>query len=214
MKYAKYEVGAVLILMMLAIWLSEIYRPLAVVLGIVSIAVILWSWLKNDTGKTIGLCPEKIGPPKILIGFFLLLASTFVFLLTIGYFVDSENFTDKNNWKKWENLAFGKYFLWGVIQQVLMHGFFTNRLANIFKDNLKTAWVIGAMFAVIHFPNWILAIGTLFWGIASAYFFLSCSRNIYLLGFAHGILATTVKYFIASPIIGHGCMRVGPGFWN
>lgn len=214
MKYAKYEVGAVFILMMLAIWLYGISKPIAITLGILSITWIFWSWQRYDIGKTLGLCPEKIGPPSQIFLFCFCLALTVFFLLFIGYFVDSKNLADKSNWKKWENLAFGKYFLWGVIQQVLMHGFFTNRLGNVFKENWKTAWVIGAMFAVMHFPNWILAIGTLFWGIASAYFFLSCSRNIYLLGFAHGILATTVKYFIASPIIGHGCMRIGPGFWN
>lgn len=215
MKYTKYEVCAVFILMMLAIWLSEICRPIAVICGVASVVLILWSWDRNkDTGKTVGLCPEKIGPASQLFLFFFCLLLSLFFLLMLGFFIDSENLAEKRVWKKWEHLAFGKYFLWGIIQQILMHGFFTNRLAGVFKENWKIAWVIGILFAIIHFPNWILAIGTLFWGMASAYFFLSHSRNAYLLGFAHGILATTVKYFIAAPMTGHGCIRIGPGFWN
>src|SRR3989344_3240830 len=117
MKNPKYEVGAVLGLMMLAIWVSEICRPIAVAFGIAAILLIFYSWFKNkDTGKTLGLCPERIGPASQIFIFFFCLAITLFSLLLIGYFVDSENLADKTVWKKWENLAFGKYLLWGIIQ--------------------------------------------------------------------------------------------------
>lgn len=209
------EIAIVFVLLMMAVWFSEALLALTIVLGIVAVAIVVWSWWKKkDTGRTLGLCPEKIGPAGAFLAFIAFVIFAFIVIVAIGYFVSSDNILDKKVWKKWYDLAFGKYVLSGIFQQFLMHSFFTNRLSSVFKENWKTAWVVGILFAIIHFPNWLLAIATFFWGMASAYLFLAYSRNVWLLGIAHGILATAFKYFIAIPAIGHGSMRVGPGFWQ
>lgn len=104
------------------------------------------------------------------------------------------------------------YAGWAMIQQALCQGYLTNRLRLILRKGWLVAIASGGLFGIAHYPNPVLMVGTLIFGAFTAYYFLK-ARNIFLLGLAHIVLGTAVKYLVASQLFHHS-MRVGPGFWD
>jgi membrane protease YdiL (CAAX protease family) len=117
------------------------------------------------------------------------------------------------------HLAFGEvwlfarsywaYALWTFIQQLLLQGFFLNRLTRVLPAPKMAALAGGVLFAVAHLPNPILTIATLVWGFAACLAFLRY-RNLYSLAIAHAILGITIAITIPGPVIRN--MRVGLGY--
>ena len=207
------EVILVFSLILGAIWASEAYSSLSWLCALSAAAIMIWSFrFRGDSGYNLGFCPISVAKPALyLLGLTVIMA---VVIIVIGFWINPNVADQKDFWVKIHGKALGTYVLWGAVQQFLLNGYFTNRIGGLMKGFIRPAMVSGLLFAIVHLPNPVLMIGTFIWGTASAYFFLRYSRNIYLLGFAHSILGTLTKYFIALPLITHGAMRVGPGFWN
>ncbi|TSC89811.1 MAG: hypothetical protein G01um10143_301 [Parcubacteria group bacterium Gr01-1014_3] len=164
----------------------------------------------GDNGQTMGFCPDSLRIAKPLAIFLL---SAVIIIVAIGYLIDPRFYERKNFVDKLYQQALGPYLIWSVVQEGLLNGYFSNRIGQLVKSEWKSALIVGLFFAFLHLPNPVLTIGTFFWASTSCYLFLKYSRNAYLLGFAHSILGTAIKFMIAAPLIGSGCMRVGPGFW-
>lgn len=204
-KFAAMEILLIFTFIMAQIWII----PRHWILAVLTLTFLFASWrYHKDTLKTVGLLPEDFSQAKpIFIGL----------TISIAVMIFMALFINPNFWEQptfWEdvNNQFRRYIGWAALQQLLLHGYFTNRLQVIFKKPLPTSIVAGILFSIAHFPNPVLVIGTLVFGGASSYFFLK-SRNLYILALAHAILGTVVKYLIAEPLLDHP-LRIGPNFWN
>ncbi len=211
-KSLRNETVLVCVLITATIWASAIAIWLSVMLAVISIVLIVRSWIiRGDDGKTMGFCPDSLAIAKPLAIFTLVAV---VIIVIIGYLIN-QNFYKKENFAdKLYQQAFGPYLIWSVVQEGLLNGYFTNRIGKLAKSEMKSALSVGLFFAFLHLPNPVLTIGAFFWAGTSSYLFLKYSRNVYLLGLAHSILGTAIKFMIAAPLIGSGCMQVGPGFWK
>ncbi len=194
------------------IWASAVAAWLSVVLAFISMALIIRSWIaRGDNGRTMGFCPDSLAIAKPLAIF---VPIAIIAIVIIGYLINPNFYKIKNFADKLYQQALGPYLIWSVVQEGLLNGYFSNRIGQLVKNEWKSALIVGLFFAFLHLPNLVLTIGTFFWATTSCYLFLHYSRNAYLLGFAHSILGTAIKFLIAMPLIGSGCMRVGPGFWK
>jgi uncharacterized protein len=83
------------------------------------------------------------------------------------------------------------YPVWGVIQQFLVQALGVNNLMQLFpRHGLLLAMPVGVvLFAVVHFPNWRLMLGT---GILACFFIplYRRDRNLWPLGLYHGWMGT------------------------
>lgn len=205
------EIIVVFVLIMTAIWTPDDSLSVAKLFGICAAGLVVVSWrYRGDSGYNLGLCPLTAAKP----GFYLFgLTAVFATAIVLaGVFIEPTTFGKKDLLAKIHKQALGTYILWGMFQQLILNGYFANRLGALMKGCVRPALLAGLLFGVVHLPNPVLTIGTFLWGTVSAYFFLRYSRNIYFLGIAHSVLGTLTKYFIAIPLIGHGAMRIGPGF--
>ena len=177
-----------------------------VTLGLV---FVLGSWrYRKDNLKMVGLLPDDFNQARPI--FIWVMASLSV-LIGMAFIINPV-FWEQPNFGQKVSDQLKNYLAWAVFQQLILHGYFTNRLQIIFKKPWLTAMIAGLLFALVHLPNPVLAIGALIFGGAGAYFFLK-SRNLYILALAHAILGTAVKYLVANQLLDHA-MRVGPGFWK
>lgn len=139
-------------------------------------------------------------------------------ILIAGYFFKPEFWLARNFWDKKIIAGTKSYIWWGLIQQLLLQGYVTNKLYAIFAKNpdpnqvekraaFLTALASGVLFFCAHIPNPTLMIVTPIAGAATAYVFLNC-RNVYLLGIAHGILGNAIGYCLANSL------RIGPHYWQ
>jgi hypothetical protein len=101
---------------------------------------------------------------------------------------------------------YGLYVMWAAIQQIIMQWFFLSRALRLLPNASSAAALTAGLFAVAHLPNPILTLITLFFGLASCYFYLYY-RNLVPLALAHAILGISIGITIPGSI-DHN-MRVG-----
>lgn len=222
------EIGLMFVLVMAIIWIAPLVfgdRPLGRKvqwgLGVLGMVVIFASWrCGRDTLGTLGIMPESFSQTLPM----LIWSAVTIAILTAIAFLVNPNFGKRPDFWADVDEQSKCYIRWAFVQQLLMHGYFTNRMASVFavaalkpaERSMKTLWrpalTVGILFAVAHLPNPILTPTTLVFGTFGAYFFLK-SRNLYLLTLAHAILGTVVNQFLAHDLLENG-MRIGPGFWK
>ncbi len=127
----------------------------------------------------------------MILPFFLMaIISCFV----IGYFLGTLNIT-------WHIIPiFIIYPIWGIIQQFLVLGLVAGNLKDQKAIRLKNIHIISStaiLFALIHYPNTWLVIGTFVLALFYCYIFLKV-RNVYVLGLFHGWLGTIFYYTIVN----------------
>jgi len=204
-RFVTAEIFLIFTFIMAQIWII----PRSGILVAITLLFLIISWrYHKDTLKTVGLLPEDFSQAKPI---FIWVLVSVAIMVVIALFINP-NFWEQPTFWKDANRQFRRYIGWAVFQQLLLHGYFTNRLQIVFKKPLSASIAAGVLFSLAHLPNPVLAIGTLVFGGASSYFFLK-SRNLYILALAHAILGTAVKYLIAAPLLDHP-LRIGPDFWN
>ena len=77
-------------------------------------------------------------------------------------------------------LALCAYCPWGLVQQYLLNGYFTNRLTVMSARTVPVASAV--LFAGVHSPNWFLMVVTLAAGYCSSRIFLKY-RNLYRMSY-------------------------------
>ena len=103
-----------------------------------------------------------------------------------------------------------RYFVWCVVQQLLLQNMIYRRLRAGFGAVLGTWILTGALFAAAHLPNPVLVPATLLWGAISARLFERWPSVI-----AIALLQTLLSgllYWIAPLRLSHE-FRVGPGYY-
>lgn len=101
---------------------------------------------------------------------------------------------------------YGPYVMWAAIQQIILQWFFLPRSLRLLSKPSSAAALTSGLFAVAHLPNPVLTCITLFFGLASCYFYLHY-RNLVPLALAHAILGIAIGITIPGSI-DHN-MRVG-----
>lgn len=90
------------------------------------------------------------------------------------------------------------YPLWGTIQQFLLIGLVGGNLQDLEKKKINAhliVFVAALVFAVVHYPFYWLMGGTFILALLYGYIYLR-SRNLYVLGLFHGILAALFYYTV------------------
>lgn len=172
--------------------------------GLVVAGWILISWnIHHDNWDSLGLIKETRP------------FWTFVCLSLIGLYVIIVHINPVMLDMRYVWIVFRKnlgYLVWAVAQQFVLQSYLVNRLDKCCEKKWLTALIAGVLFSIIHFPNPILAIGSLFLGISTAYFFLNI-RNLYVIILAHILLGSVVIHFIAYKFYSNGG-EIGPYFLN
>lgn len=101
------------------------------------------------------------------------------------------------------------YFFWGLFQQYLLNAYFVNRFLEYSSDAASSRVPIlsALFFAGVHAPNWFLMIATGLGGYFCAKAYVRY-RNLFFLGFAHGLIGFLL-YLVAPDSISHH-LYVGP----
>jgi uncharacterized protein len=92
------------------------------------------------------------------------------------------------------------YPLWGTIQQFLMIGLVAGNLRELKGGGLNQLVIVLAtavLFAVVHFPDVWLTLGTFVLALFYGYIYLR-QRNVYVLGILHGWLGALFYYTVVN----------------
>jgi len=139
------------------------------------LGLVLASWvLRKDSFETLGLAHFNF---KGFARLWLLLAAGVLIVLIIGAYGNPGFFRNKS-FPLGVTLRFITYLVPALLQQILLNGYFVNRIHFLTKTRTSTTVITGILFSIVHLPNPVLLILTLFGGMISAYFFAR-GRNVY-----------------------------------
>jgi len=198
------EISATFFLILAQIWfVGRLLSPYT----ILPLGLMIVSWvLHKDTLQSLGLSKfefKGFGPLWIIV------AVGTVIVLIIGFLVNRSEIRESNLFVGLP-LRFASYLVPALFQQIVLNGFFVNRIQSITDKQNLVICIAGILFCIIHAPNPVLLILTLIGGTISAYFFLRM-RNVYPLAVAHAFLAT-VAYCVLPQLWHHG-FRVGMEYY-
>jgi len=190
---------------MLDIWWLRFHFPWAWTL--ILALVIASQMARGETLKSLGFRWDNLQEGlKIVLPFLLLVCA--VALVAGGLFRTIRNVRSDN-----AILSFGYYCFWGLFQEYVLNGYFTNRVGAFSRRPTahRTALWAAALFSAAHLPNWFLMLITLAGGYLSARFYLAY-RNLFVLGLAHGAIGS-ILYLVVPESISHH-LYVGPKWFQ
>jgi hypothetical protein len=162
---------------------------------------IIFSLIRHkETLESLGLRLEQSWPALYAWRFALLPCAAAVL---VGCFVSG---------RPWYLLFRGSmYFIWCVLQQVLLNNLIYRRLRDDVGPTWGTCAVAGALFAVAHVPNPVLVPATLAWGTVATRLF-ERRRSVIALGLLQTLLSALLLWM--TPLDVNQQFRVGPGYWH
>jgi hypothetical protein len=191
--FAIVELTATLALILLQIWILQKRSSWGAYLAAV---IILAGWIaRKENCKTLGLLGKRYA---------LLIAFLFLGKLIFGHLpffqVHAAIFGSLP-------IRVSMYFLWAIVQQVVLNGFFVSRLQCITDERyLPPIWG-GVIFSAVHTPNRVLMVAAIIGGTAASIVFLRMKRkNLYLIALVHAAVGMIILYYFHN-------MRVGPSFY-
>ena len=109
-----------------------------------------------------------------------------VVMAVIGWFLGSLRFAmpEKQSrllWLPFVGVA------WGLVQQYVLQAFFNRRAQMVWGRGAASVLVVALIFAVIHLPNWWLALATFAGGVIWAAVYQR-APNLLALGLSHGVM--------------------------
>ena len=193
------EVAVLLGLLMVYVWFLQDRVP-ALPAGLLAIIVASWIWRK-DSPRSLGLQPDDFSRVPSLGGMVVLALGVIILAAAL------EHQTFDLDWGRPGAAArrVMQYFGWALLQQLILHGYFTNRLQQALRGKGAASVAAGVVFGIVHLPNPTLTVATLLGGAIGARWFLA-SRNVYPLALAHAILAVATRQLFDVS------MKVGPGY--
>lgn len=200
--FAAIEVSTILSLILLQIWIFQGRNNWGAYLAAI---IILGGWIvRKESLKTLGLVGKwgVIAIAVVFVGKTIVRHSAFFQSHFPFHTTQSETIA----------LKVSVYFFWATVQQLILNGFFVNRLRCVTAGHdLPTLTWAGIIFGAVHSPNKFLMVVAGIGGIGAGYVFLQKKRNIYLIAIAHDLIGMSILYFL--PPAWHHNMRVGPGFY-
>lgn len=193
-----FELGGIYALILIVIWTPH---PWQAVLWVIAALTIFYIARLSFEGFTpMGLCTANLVRSLWAVAFAMVLAVAAVILavrLHTLHVPETPLLFVRH---------YGLYVMWAAIQQIILQWFFLSRSLRLLSDASSAAALTAGLFAVAHLPNPILTLITLFFGLASCYFYLYY-RNLVPLALAHAILGISIGITIPGSI-DHN-MRVG-----
>ena len=165
--------------------------------------VILSHQLHNERARDLGWRTDNFLQAMRLL--FLPMLITTIVLLGIGWYFGSLRFAaPENRWAFLWMPALG--IAWGLLQQSLLQGFIHRRAQMVWGRTPLSVFVVAAVFALIHLPNFWLALATFIGGViwSSVY---QRAPNLLALGLSHGVMTWVVISTV--PQIALRGLRVG-----
>lgn len=165
------------------------------------------SWkLAGDTLKTVGLQPDSL-----LVGLNVAVCIVLANVGVITWIHKSYCPTAGSNWgARGICISAVVYLLWALLQQLLVCGYFANRILRTTNSAYLMCLGTAFAFSLAHFPNGVLMALTLVNGVCCALFFKRY-RNLYLISTMHVVIA--VYAFMLFPYEWHHGFRIGMGYW-
>ncbi len=204
------EVSSVFFLIIYQIWFAGRKSFLA---ATVALFIVVGSWIsRKESFENLGLRPPSMKRLWLVLSLLLLIFSSFAVIFA-AY---SQKTTEGTMPATIKILGHAlRYFGWAFFQQLLLNGYFARRFANVFHGNLSAAIATGVVFSLVHAPNPLLMIVTLFTGMASAYVFLKnykfaglYFKNPYLLAILHVAIGVCIAHLLPDTLTLH--MKIGP----
>jgi membrane protease YdiL (CAAX protease family) len=193
-----FELGGIYALILIVIWTPHPWQ--AVLWVIAALTIFYFARLSFEGFRPMGLCTANLVRSLWAVAFAMVLSVAAVLLAVRMHTLHVPE----------TPLLFvrhyGPYVMWAAIQQIILQWFFLARSLRLLSDASSAAALTAGLFAVAHLPNPILTIITLFFGLASCYFYLYY-RNLVPLALAHAILGISIGITIPGSI-DHN-MRVG-----
>jgi len=198
------EVTLVFVLILTQLWFVGEVLSFFVLLPL---GVILVSWVvRKESFETLGLSQFAF---KGFGRLWLFLAAGVVIVLIVGVY-GNPGFFRSGSFPIGVVLRFISYLIPALVQQILLNGYFVNRMHSVTNHRTRTTLLVGILFGIVHLPNPVLVVLTLYGGMISAYFFVR-SRNVYPLAVAHAALAAVA--YCTLPQEWHHGFRVGMQFY-
>jgi membrane protease YdiL (CAAX protease family) len=193
-----FELGGIYALILIVIWTPHPWQ--AVLWVIAALTIFYFARLSFEGFRPMGLCTANLVRSLWAVAFAMVLSVAAVLLAVRMHTLHLPE----------TPLLFvrhyGPYVMWAAIQQIILQWFFLARSLRLLSDASSAAALTAGLFAVAHLPNPILTLITLFFGLASCYFYLYY-RNLVPLALAHAILGISIGITIPGSI-DHN-MRVG-----
>ena len=202
-----FEGSLTYVLLLLFIWLWQEHYP-GLVFAPILVALISWK-IRRRGAAHLGLIPIRCTN-----GIWFMLG--ILFLMYWGVIALTGHYWNPIFWKQ-NNLGNQffqstlEYIPKAIFQQICMNGYFTNRIHVLTGEKKRTLFYIGILFSLVHLPNPALMVATFFGGVLSAHFFFK-TKNNYVIGAIHALLAVSLMYFL--PESWHHGLRVGPGYYT
>lgn len=95
---------------------------------------------------------------------------------------------------------------WGLTQQYVLQAFFNRRAQTVWGRGWTSILVVAFIFALIHLPNWWLALATLAGGVIWAAVYQR-APNLLALGLSHGVMTWVLISTVPQSAL--GSLRVG-----
>ncbi len=199
------EIPLLYVFVLLILWCVP--KELRLLATLTLFAYVGWSWkMAGDTARTLGLRPSNL-----LDG---LSVAACIVLANVGIVTWIHNQwcpTAGSNWgARGICLSAAIYFLWALAQQLLVCGYFANRIFYATKSTYLMCWGTALAFSLAHFPNGVLMALTFVNGVCCALFFRRY-RNLYVISTMHVLVA--VYSFMLFPYAWHHGFRIGRGYW-
>lgn len=90
-----------------------------------------------------------------------------------------------------------QYIVWAILQQLWLQGYVFQRVELLLPSRILQIGLTSVLFAVVHLPNWKLAIIALVGGSILTLVF-QWYRNVLAVGLLHALTGITVHYFSLS----------------
>jgi len=192
------ELSGIYTLILVVIWTPRPWQAFLWVLA--SIAMVYIAYLSFEGLRPMGLCTANLKRSLCAVGFATVVA---IVALVLAYRLHTLHLPE-TPWLFFRH--YGLYALWAAVQQIILQWFFLSRSLRLLPDATSAAAFTAGLFAIAHLPNPVLTVITLFFGMASCFFFLHY-RNLVPLAIAHAILGICIGVTIPAAI-DHN-MRVG-----
>jgi hypothetical protein len=196
-----FELGGIYALILIVIWTPHPWQAVLWVITALTISYI--AYLSFEGFRPMGLCTANLVRSLWAVAFALVLSLAAVILAVRLHTLNVPG----------TPLLFvrhyGLYVMWAAVQQIILQCFFLSRSLRLLSDASSAAALTAGLFAVAHLPNPVLTFITLFFGLASCYFYLYY-RNLVPLALAHAILGISIAITVPGSI-DHN-MRVGIGY--
>lgn len=146
--------------------------------------IILSHYIRRESARELGWRTDNFLEAMRLLMLPMLGAS--LVMAAIGWYLGSLRFAmpEKRSALVWLPLV---GIAWGLTQQYVLQSFFNRRAQMVWGPGLVSILVVAFIFALIHLPNWWLAVATFAGGViwASVY---QRAPNLPALGLSHGLM--------------------------